>query len=148
MTTPETRPRITADQFNDRAAPFLPGYLGLEVLSVEPGRVTGRLPLTQHHLAPNGFLHAGSVVTFADTLCGAATVAHLPEGARGFTTIELKSNFFGTLLEGALYGEATPQHLGRSTQVWDVRVSEEGPKGRDKTLALFRCTNMVLYPKG
>ena len=139
-----TVPKLTADQFNERAACYVPGQMGIEVVTVEQGRVTARMPLEQSHLAPNGFLHGGSVAAFADTLCGCGTIAHLPEGARGFTTIELKTNFFGTLLDGALYGEAVPQHLGRSTQVWDVRVSEEN---KDKALALFRCTNMVLYPR-
>ncbi|MFP3944742.1 MAG: PaaI family thioesterase [Alphaproteobacteria bacterium] len=142
MAAPEG-PRISADEFNERARGFLPGYLGVDVLNVEQGRVTGRMKLERHHLAPNGFLHGGSVVAFADTLCGAATIAHLPEGAQGFTTIELKTNFFGTLVEGVLFGEAAAQHLGRSTQVWDVRVYEDG---RPRTLALFRCTNMILYP--
>lgn len=139
---PDFMLRITAEEFNERARPYLLGHMDMEILSIEPGRVTGRMSLSQHHLAPNGYLHGGSVVAFADTLCGAATFAHLPEGARGFTTIELKTNFFGTLTEGILHAEATAQHLGRSTQVWDARVFEHG---REKTLALFRCTNMVLY---
>ena len=79
-------------------------------------------------MAPNGFLHAASVVALADTSCGYGCVAHLPEGASGFTTIELKANFLGTAREGAIACRATPVHLGRTTQVWDAVVTLEGER--------------------
>jgi uncharacterized protein (TIGR00369 family) len=94
-------------------------------------------------LAPNGFLHAASVIALADTSAGSATIAHLPAGAESFTTIELKSNFLGTQTEGFIHARASVAHLGRNTQVWDVEVS--GADGRP--LALFRCTQMVLWPR-
>jgi 1,4-dihydroxy-2-naphthoyl-CoA hydrolase len=96
----------------------------------------------QELLAPNGFLHAASVIALADTSAGYGCVATLPTGASGFTTIELKSNFLGTAREGAIACRATPVHLGRTTQVWDARVTVEGG---DKVIALFRCTQMVLW---
>jgi 1,4-dihydroxy-2-naphthoyl-CoA hydrolase len=95
-------------------------------------------------MAPNGFLHAGSIVTLADTCAGFGCVAALPEGANGFTTIELKSNHLGTTRDGTLECTATPVHLGRTTQVWDAVVSH---RESGRTLALFRCTQMVLYPR-
>jgi 1,4-dihydroxy-2-naphthoyl-CoA hydrolase len=136
------RREITADELNKRSAGHLPGLVGMHVVEVAEGRLTGRLPLRAELLAPNGFLHAASVIALADTLCGYGCVAHLPEGAKGFTTIELKTNFLGTLLEGALACEATAVHLGRNTQVWDAVVSDAA-KGR--RLALFRCTQIVLW---
>jgi uncharacterized protein (TIGR00369 family) len=93
-------------------------------------------------MAPNGYLHAGTVVTLADTCCGYGTVAALPEGAKGFTTIELKSNFLGTAREGHIACRATPVHLGRTTQVWDAVVTSEATGAK---IALFRCTQMVLW---
>jgi uncharacterized protein (TIGR00369 family) len=95
-------------------------------------------------MAPNGFLHAATVIALADTSCGYACVANLPQGASGFTTLELKSNFLGTTREGAIFCRATPAHLGRTTQVWDAEVTIEGT---DRRIALFRCTQMVLWPK-
>ena len=83
-------------------------------------------------------------MALADTTCGYATIAHLPEGAQSFTTIELKSNHLGTIREGSCTCVATAQHLGRTTQVWDAVVSDEA-SGRK--LALFRCTQMILWPK-
>jgi 1,4-dihydroxy-2-naphthoyl-CoA hydrolase len=91
--------------------------------------------------APNGFLHAGSVVTLADTACGYGCSAHLPAGAKGFTTIELKSNHLGTTLEGTIEVDAQAVHMGRTTHVWDATVKH---RETGKTIALFRCTQMIL----
>jgi 1,4-dihydroxy-2-naphthoyl-CoA hydrolase len=133
-----------SDTFQARGEGRLPGLLGLEVVSVERGRGVLRLPIRPDLLAPNGFLHAASVVALADTACGYGSVASLPEGAAGFTTIELKSNFLGTLTEGAVRTEATLLHGGRTTQLWDAPVTDEAT---GRTLALFRCTQLVLWPK-
>ena len=92
----------TPDFWNQRGAGKLPGHLGIVVTLATPDRMQAELPVQPHLLAPNGFLHAGSVVTLADTLCGYGCLLNLPEGASGFTTIELKSNHLGTTLEGAL----------------------------------------------
>ncbi|HEY2175741.1 MAG TPA: PaaI family thioesterase [Mycobacteriales bacterium] len=129
------------EAFTDFGAGHLPGLLGLQIVSVDRERVTGRIPVRPDLLAPNGFLHAGTVVSLADSLCGYGAVVNLPADATGFTTIELTSNFLGTLRVGALLGEATPVHVGRSTQVWDAQVRDEESGRR---LAVFRCTQMVL----
>ena len=133
-----------ADQFNARGAGALPGHLGLVITHVSPAEVRSELTVTPTTMAPNGFLHAGSVVTLADTSCGYGCVANLPKEATGFTTIELKSNHLGTAREGTIDCVATPVHLGRTTQVWDATVTH---RETGKTIALFRCTQMVLYPK-
>lgn len=138
------RAQMTPDYFNQRGAAYLPGLAGVRILSVTPEALESRMEVRRELLAPNGFLHAASVIALADTSCGYACVANLPEGASGFTTVELKSNFFGTALEGAIACRATPAHLGRTTQVWDAEVTVEGT---GKRIALFRCTQMVLWPK-
>jgi 1,4-dihydroxy-2-naphthoyl-CoA hydrolase len=138
------RPEMTAEFFNGRGAGHLPGLVGVQILSVSAGELESRLEIRRELLAPNGFLHAASVVALADTSCGYACVANLPQGASGFTTIEIKSNFLGTALEGAIFCRATPAHLGRTTQVWDAVVTIEGT---EKRIALFRCTQMVLWPR-
>jgi 1,4-dihydroxy-2-naphthoyl-CoA hydrolase len=138
------RPEMTAELFNSRSAGHLPGLVGLRILTLAPEGLESRLEIRKDLMAPNGFLHAASVVALADTSCGYACVANLPQGASGFTTLELKSNFLGTAREGAIFCRATPAHLGRTTQVWDAVVTIEGT---DKKIALFRCTQMVLWPK-
>ena len=114
------------------------------MVSVADRRIRMRLDLRPEHLAPNGFLHGAVVVALADTACGYGTIAHMPEGASGFTTVELKTNFLGTALAGAIVCDATSAHLGRSTQVWDAEVRNEI---NDQRLALFRCTQMILWPR-
>ncbi|HJX42441.1 MAG TPA: PaaI family thioesterase [Geodermatophilus sp.] len=131
----------TADELNALLPGTLPGLLGLTVTAHEPGRLEAALDVRPDLLAPNGYLHAATVVALADTACGLATRALLPEGSTGFTTIELKSNFLGTVREGAVRTVATNVHAGRSTQVWDAVVAS----GAGKTLALFRCTQSVLW---
>ena len=135
---------ITPEDFNQRSLDHLPGLIGMEVITVEQDRLVCRLPIRQQLLAPNGFLHAATVVALADTACGYGTVAHLPDGAQGFTTIELKSNFMGTAREGVIECEARPAHRGRSTQVWDATVVNPAT---GQTIALFRCTQIVLWPR-
>jgi 1,4-dihydroxy-2-naphthoyl-CoA hydrolase len=119
------------------------GELGIEVVSAEPGTVVGQIQVRPEFLAPNGFIHAAVLVSFADSLCGSGTVEALPQGATGHTTIELKANLLGTVRKGIVECRATLVHGGRSTQVWDATViaRESG-----KTIALFRCTQLVLYP--
>jgi 1,4-dihydroxy-2-naphthoyl-CoA hydrolase len=138
------RSELTPEVLNARGAGHLPALVGLRILSVAPEALESRLEVRRDLMAPNGFLHAASVIALADTTCGYACVANLPQGAAGFTTVELKSNFLGTTREGAIFCRATPLHLGRTTQVWDAVVTLEGTERR---IALFRCTQMVLWPK-
>ncbi len=121
----------------------LPGYLGVVITEVGQGVLRAELPVRAELLAPNGFLHAGSVVTLADTASGYACFAHLPDRALGFTTLELKANFLRTVRDGTLHCEARALHLGRTTQVWDATVHADGEDA--SLLAVFRCTQLVLY---
>jgi 1,4-dihydroxy-2-naphthoyl-CoA hydrolase len=139
------RPDITLEFFNNKLGPHhLPGLLGIEILELREGAVSSRLKVRPDLLAGNGYLHAATVVALADTSAGYGTVAHLPKGASGFTTIELKSNFLGTVLDGEILCEATAAHMGRTTQVWDAVVTAAAS---GKSLALFRCSQMILWPE-
>ncbi len=133
----------TVGAFNAFQKGSLPDLLGVQIDRIEAATVQASLAVLPHHLAPNGFLHAATVVMLADTCCGYGCLTQLPEGAKGFTTIELKSNHLGTATSGVITCIATPAHLGRNTQVWDATV--HAPDG--KVMALFRCTQMVLWPR-
>lgn len=135
---------ISLDVMNQRGQGRLPGLIGLRFVSLENRRLGAELDIRPELLAPNGFLHAASVIALADTAAGYACLSHLPEGAENFTTVELKCNFIGTAREGTLACVATPGHLGRTTQVWDSVVTR---KADGATIALFRCTQMILWPK-
>jgi uncharacterized protein (TIGR00369 family) len=132
--------QFNAEFFKKFAVGFLPGELGVEILEVGNGTVKSQMKVEKRHLAPNGYLHAASVIALADTSAGYGCVASLPEGAKGFTTIELKANFLGTVRDGTIFCVATADHLGRTTQVWSATVSDAA----GKTLVLFRCTQMLL----
>lgn len=140
----DNRFATVAEALSLAGAEMLPGHLGFEIVELGEGRALMRGEIQPHHLAPNGYLHAGVVVALADTSAGFGCVANFPEGATGFTTIELKTNFLGTMIEGAMIAEATMVHGGRTTQVWDCEVRSESD---DRVLALFRCTQLLLYPR-
>ncbi len=131
---------VSLHELAQAGAGFLPGLLGIEFDGADGGVVRARLTLRQEHFAPNGYVHAGTIVTLADTACGYGSLLTLPEGGIGFTTIELKTNFLRTAREGTITCEAQLVHGGRTTQLWDATVA--GPDGRP--LAVFRCTQLVL----
>jgi len=133
---------LNPEDFNRRSHNHLPGLLGIVVTHVGAGELRAHLQVRADLMAPNGFLHAGTVVTLADTCAGYGCLASLPAAASGFTTIELKSNHLGTARGGQIECVAKAVHLGKTTQVWDALVSHG-----DKTIAIFRCTQMLLYPK-
>jgi uncharacterized protein (TIGR00369 family) len=134
--------KISLQDLQSRQKGTLSELLGFEIIDFDEHGLTASMEIKAHHLAPNGYLHAAAIITLADTACGFGCMLSLPEGANSFTTIELKSNHLGTAREGKLEVLAKPVHSGRTTQVWDATVSAAG-----KTIALFRCTQMVLWPK-
>jgi uncharacterized protein (TIGR00369 family) len=135
---------ISLDELRARAERFLPGYLGIRFTHLGEGTLHAELTLRTEVMAANGFLHAGTIVSLADTAAGFGCIAHLPAGAENFTTVELKSNHVATAREGTVSCVATLVHGGRSTQVWDAVVThvETG-----KAIAYYRCTQMLLYPR-
>jgi len=135
------RADITPASFQARQADTLPGRFGLVVTRLEEQRLEAEVAIQPWMLAPNGYLHAASVLLLADTAAGYACMAHLPDGAKNFTTIELKSNFLGTVRDGTMRTECRAEHLGRTTHVWSATVFGPG----DRKLALFRCTQLVLW---
>jgi 1,4-dihydroxy-2-naphthoyl-CoA hydrolase len=135
-------PYVTVENLNDRSKGHLTDFLGLEALELKPKRARSRMEITSKHLSPTGYLHAAAIIAMADTTCGWGTYANLPDDSQGFTTLELKSNFLGTLKQGLLYCEAVAEHIGRSTQIWSATVTDSA----GKRIALFRCSQIVLYP--
>ena len=138
------RPDITLEQLQVRGDGRLPGLLGFRVVDLADGLLHAELDIRPDLLAPNGFLHAATVVALADTAAGFGCIAHMPAGAHNFTTVELKANFVSTAREGTIVAKARPAHLGNTTQVWDAEVTR---KTDGKAIALFRCTQMILWPK-
>jgi len=138
------RPEATLDKFLDRGVGRLPGLIGIRFTEIAENRISAELDIRDELLAPIGYLHAATVIALADTACGYGCIAHLPPGAESFATIELKTNFLGTARNGTILCLATPAHLGRATQVWDAVVTDQA---NGRRIALFRCTQMVLWPR-
>jgi uncharacterized protein (TIGR00369 family) len=138
------RPGLTLEVMNARGKNRLPGLFGFRVVSMEEELLVAEIDIRPELLAPNGFLHAATVIALADTACGYGCIAHLPDGAENFTTVELKSNFLGTARDGTIACTARPAHLGRTTQVWDATVAR---RSDHRPIALFRCTQVILWPK-
>lgn len=136
---------IELTELQSRVTRGLPGLLGIRITQVHEGELHAELPLRADLMAVNGYLHAGTVVSLADTAAGFGCVAHLPAGAESFTTIELKTNHIATAREGTVLCVAKLVHGGRMTQVWDATVThaESG-----KVIAHYRATQMILYPRG
>jgi uncharacterized protein (TIGR00369 family) len=137
------RADATVDAANRRGVGRLPELFGFRVTAIAEGRLDAELDIRPDLLAPNGYLHAATIIALADTACGYGCFVHLPADAENFTTVELKSNFLGTARDGTIACSARAQHLGRTTQVWDATVVR---KVDDRPIALFRCTQVVIYP--
>ena len=135
---------VDVNHLNAISVNHLPGFLGIVFTHVGPGVAKSELTIEAKHMSPNGFLHAGTVVTLADTSAGYGCASNLPAGAKGFTTIELKSNHLGTARDGTIESVARPIHKGRTTQVWDAIVTH---RESGKTIAIFRCTQLLIYAK-
>ena len=133
---------LTIEELNRLSAGYFPAHVGIVFTAASRQELRSELTVQPHHMAPNGYLHAGSIITLADTTAGYGCRLWLAEEAQGFTTIELKSNHLGTARDGTIECVATPVHIGRTTQVWDAVVTH---RQSDRRIALFRCTQLILY---
>ena len=136
-----------AAYFNNYSKEHFPEFLGIVIKHVEEGKIIAEMPVIKHLFAPNGFLHSGSIVAFADKVAGYSTLSHLPENGKSFTTLELKSNFVGAIKVGAIKDgilecESSAEHIGRTTQIWRVIIRSQHTK---KKIAVFSCTQLILY---
>ena len=135
-------PALDPTYFNELSKNHFPELLGIKVTDVAEGKMRAEMTVKKEFFAPNGFLHAGSIVSFPDTIAGYASIAHLPENGKSFTTLELKSNFIKAARDGRILCECTAEHLGRTTHVWRVIVTHAAT---NKKIAVFSCTQLVLY---
>jgi 1,4-dihydroxy-2-naphthoyl-CoA hydrolase len=118
---------------------YFPGELGIEVTESATEGARGRLVAERRHLHPGGVVHGGVWVSLADTVAAWATIPNLRPNT-DFSTAEMKTNLFGVAREGdVLEAAAVPLHVGRRTQVWEVRVEVAG-----KLCALFVCTQVIV----
>lgn len=115
-------------------------FLGMEFVSAAPDRIVAEIVVRPDLCTRPAILHGGAIMAFADTLGAMGTVLNLPKGA-GTATIESKTNFIaGAPVGTRVIGEATPIHRGRTTQVWQTRVTT----AEGRLVAVVTQTQMVL----
>lgn len=136
------RSECTPNYFNEKSKNYFPEAMGITITEASQSYMMGEMMIVKGLFAPNQYLHAGSIVSLADTVAGYACIAHLPQGGKTFTTIELKTNFIATAKEGKICCEARPAHMGKTTHVWDVNIWHQSTQ---KQMALFRCTQLIIY---
>ena len=133
-----------APQMQERLKGILPELLGIQLVEVTPEKVIATLKVHPDLYTTGKILHGGSIMAFADTLGAIGTVVNMPQG-HGTATIESKTNFVGGAAEGSVVtGESTPVHKGRTTQVWQTRITNAD----GKLVALVTQTQIVLPPRG
>jgi uncharacterized protein (TIGR00369 family) len=132
-----------ANTIQEKLTGLLPGLLGIRLVQVTPEKVIAQLTVRPDLCTTGGILHGGSIMAFADTLGAIGTVVNMPQGY-GTATIESKTNFIGGAAEGSVViGESTPVHRGKTTQVWQTRVTN----AEGKLVALVTQTQMVMPPR-
>src|SRR3954447_21650041 len=132
-----SNPSVTPAASRDALTGTFPGDLGIELVEIDDERVVGRLAVERRHLHPGGYVHGGVWTAFADTVAAWGTMRRLDPGL-DFTTVEIKTTVSAAGRTGdVLEASGEPLHVGRRTQVWEVRVTNA-----ERLVALFVCTQM------
>ncbi len=131
---------MTIDEANALSVGMLPATLGITFTELAPTHAVAMLTVQDAVMAPNGFLHGGTVVSLADTTCGFGTYVTPGPHHTHFATIDLSCNFIGTATSGTITCTASLIHSGRTTQVWDADVHRDD----GRRIAVFRATQMIL----
>ena len=127
----------------EQKQPPFADFLGMRMTSIAPERVTAEMPVREDHNNRFGIMHGGAIMAMADNCGGAATTANLKEG-QSTTTIESKTNFFAAIPIGdTARAECTPLHRGRTTMVWQTRIT----RNDGRLCALVTQTQLVLNAK-
>jgi uncharacterized protein (TIGR00369 family) len=115
------------DAINQMWKGLLVEHIGMRFVETGPDRVVAEMEIRDQLRTLSGVLHGGALMALADAAGGTATLLNLPEGV-GTATIESKTNFFAAGKGGKVRAETTPLHKGRSTMVWQTRVTDESGK--------------------
>jgi 1,4-dihydroxy-2-naphthoyl-CoA hydrolase len=123
-----------------RTAGTLLGHLGIELTEAGEDYLKGRMPVDERTRQPAGVLHGGASVALAETLASWACAFCLDRRTHHCVGLEINANHIRAVAEGFVHGTARPLHLGRSTHVWEVRISDE----RDRLVCVSRVTMAIL----
>lgn len=115
-------------------------HLGIELLEFGPGWLSARMPVDQRTHQPMGLLHGGASVALAETLASVGATCCVDGERQACVGLEINANHLRGVSAGWVIGTARPLHLGRTTQVWDIRIVDE----RERAVCISRCTVQVL----
>lgn len=128
------------EDVNKRGQTCANGHLGIELIEVGDDFLRGRMPVDHRTRQPAGALHGGVSVAFAETLASWAGAHAVDRSKYHCVGQEINANHVRAVTEGYVYGEARPLHLGRTSHVWDVRITNEA----GKLVCVSRVTVAVL----
>jgi 1,4-dihydroxy-2-naphthoyl-CoA hydrolase len=118
-------------------------HLGIEFLELGADFIRARMPVDNRTKQPFGILHGGASVALAETLGSLASAATLDLSKKACVGLEINANHIRSVSEGFVYGVARPFHIGSSTQVWEIRITDE----KDRLVCVSRITMMVIDRK-
>ncbi len=137
------KPGITPKQLNQMNRGNMVGFLGIEFTEVGPDYVCAKMPVDERTRQPMGLLHGGASVALAETLGSIAAYCTIDPGKQYCVGLDINANHIRGVTAGFVYGKATPLHVGRSTQVWEIRITDEA----GKLVCISRITMAVLDRK-
>ena len=114
--------------------------LGIELVTLAPQRVVATMPVDHRTHQPFGLLHGGASVALAETIASLGASLHVDRARSMVVGLEINANHVRGVRAGTVTGVGTPLHVGRSTQVWEVRISDEA----ERLVCVSRCTLAVV----
>lgn len=126
---------MDAGAFNSNREGNLVGHLGIEFEEVTPERVIATMPVDHRTVQPFGILHGGASVALAETVASVGAVLHAGEG-RTAVGMEINANHIRPRRSGRVRAVGTPAHVGKTSTIWEVRITDE----EGKLVCLSRCT--------
>lgn len=136
-------PQITIDALQKLTLNNLAAHLGIEFIEVGTDYVRARMPVDERTRQPYGILHGGASVALAETLGSIGASCCIDLSRQHCVGLEINANHVRGAREGYVYGKATPLHLGKSTQIWEIRITDEA----DKLVCISRITLAILDKK-
>ncbi len=130
----------TPERLNEHSRQTMADYLGIEFLEVGEDYLSARMPVDHRTMQPDGILHGGASAALAETLGSVAATLCVDPTRKRCVGLEINANHLRPVTEGHVFGLAKPVHLGKMTQVWEIRILD----GQEKLVCISRLTVAVL----
>jgi 1,4-dihydroxy-2-naphthoyl-CoA hydrolase len=131
---------ISIEALNQNSAHCMPGHLGIEITEVGTDYICGKMPVDARTKQPMGLLHGGASVVLAESLGSVGAFLAVDINQYYCVGLEINANHIRSAREGFVYGKATIVHAGKTTQVWDIRITDE----ENKLVCISRLTVAVV----